>query len=268
MNALTTIIVIASTVCFIAWSASIITRDHSWVDRIWSIVPAVYLIVVAIHGGAGNHRTLVMAVLGTLWGARLTFNFARRGGYTGLEDYRWEILRQSMSKWQFQLFNIFFIVLYQNFILVIITLPAIEALKHNKHFGAWDFFFTVGFLLLLAGETIADQQQWNFQSKKYADIAAGKKPVSNFCTTGLFKFSRHPNYFFEQAQWWVIYFLGAYAEDKVFNIYILGAALLTLLFVGSTSFTEKISLSKYPEYAEYQRTTSAVIPFFKKSGSR
>ena len=55
-----------------------------------------------------------MAVLVTAWGARLTFNFARKGGYTGMEDYRWAVLRGRMKPWQFQLFNLFFIVLYQN----------------------------------------------------------------------------------------------------------------------------------------------------------
>ena len=47
-------------------------------------------------------RLLVMALLVTAWGARLTFNFARKGGYTGMEDYRWAILRGRMTPWQFQ----------------------------------------------------------------------------------------------------------------------------------------------------------------------
>ena len=63
--------------------ASLITKDNSWVDRLWSIVPVVYVWVFAIAAGLTDVRLDVMAGLVTLWGARLTFNFARKGGYTG-----------------------------------------------------------------------------------------------------------------------------------------------------------------------------------------
>jgi steroid 5-alpha reductase family enzyme len=263
-SALHMVIIIAAAFCAFAWVASLFTGDTSWVDRGWSIVPAVYVWVFTAHAHMHNGRLNLMAIVVTLWAIRLTFNFARKGGYTGLEDYRWQVLRDSMNKWQFQLFNFFFIVLYQNFILVLIALPALTAYEHQgKKFGAWDVILGALFLLLLLGETIADQQQWNFQSKKYADIAAGKKPEANFVTSGLFAISRHPNYFCEVAQWWVLFLIGAHAAGSLNQWTIAGAVLLTILFVGSTDFTEKITLSKYPEYAEYRRTTAAVIPFLK-----
>ena len=86
-------------------------------------MPVIYVWVFAAFGHLTDPRLDLMAGLVTIWGVRLTFNFARRGGYTGFEDYRWPVLRASMSKWHFQLFNFFFIVLYQNFLLVLITLP-------------------------------------------------------------------------------------------------------------------------------------------------
>jgi steroid 5-alpha reductase family enzyme len=58
--------------------------------------------------------------------------------------------------------------------------------------------------------------------------------------------------------------MGALAARSLLQWTVVGAVLLTLLFIGSTSFTEKISLSRYPEYAEYQRRTSAVIPWFSR----
>ena len=117
------------------------------------------------------------------------------------------------------------------------------------------------FLGLLAGETIADQQQWNFHQWKRAEAAAGRDPRPRFLQTGLFRYSRHPNFFFEQAQWWVLFAFGAVAAGSLWQPTVLGAVLLTLLFVGSTRFTESISRSRYPEYAQYQETTSAVIPW-------
>ena len=121
-SALHMVIIIAAAFCAFAWVASLFTGDTSWVDRGWSIVPAVYVWVFTAHAHMHNGRLNLMAIVVTLWAIRLTFNFARKGGYTGLEDYRWQVLRDSMNKWQFQLFNFFFIVLYQNFILVLLSL--------------------------------------------------------------------------------------------------------------------------------------------------
>ncbi len=207
----------------------------------------------------------MMALLVTAWGVRLTFNFGRKGGYSGVEDYRWAVLRTRMNKWQFQLFNLFFIVIYQNFILVIITLPALMAYDNQSvSLSTFDAFLALLFLLLLMGEFIADQQQWDFHQAKKEIVRSGQKPKIRFLQTGTFKYSRHPNYFFELGQWWVVYAIGAHAASKVVAWPVVGAVLLTLLFVGSTRFTEQISLGKYPEYAEYQRRTSAVIPWFQK----
>lgn len=264
MNPLHLCLIIVASVCGAQWLASIVTKDYSWVDRSWSIVPAVYLWVYAADTNF-HHLTLnVMAVVSTIWGVRLTFNFARRGGYTGMEDYRWEVLRQKMTPAQFQIFNVFFIVLYQNLLLLLIALPAETVLRHPGKFGILDVVATVAFLLCTVGETIADQQQWNFQEDKRARRAAGHELTDQFVTTGLFKYSRHPNYFFEIMQWWFIFMYAAVAAGTPWIWTISGPALLTLLFVGSTRFTESITRGRYPHYAEYQQRVSAVIPWFTR----
>ncbi|KAA9132869.1 DUF1295 domain-containing protein [Microbacterium caowuchunii] len=269
MDPLTLVLLVFGVACAFCWVMSLITKDTSWVDRLWSIVPAVYVWIFAAAGIASGEdagRLLLMAILVTAWAARLTFNFARRGGYTGMEDYRWAILRGRMKPWQFQLFNLFFIVLYQNALLVLITLPALVAFQNPAPLNGWDIAFAALFLAFLVGEFIADQQQWDFhQAKK----RAGGRLEPGFVTSGLFRVSRHPNYFFEQAQWWAFYALGATAAvaaghgfwGGAVNASIVGAVLLTVLFIGSTIFTESISASKYPAYAEYRRTTSMLIPW-------
>ncbi len=265
MDPLTIVLIVAAVTCAFCWIASLLTKDTSWVDRIWSVVPVVYVWIfagAAIASGEESVRLVVMAVLATAWGARLTFNFARKGGYTGMEDYRWAILRGRMKPWQFQVFNLLFIVLYQNALLVLITLPAYIAWLHPAAFTGWDAVFAALFVAFLIGEYVADQQQWAFHEAKKAGTAQG------FLTTGLFAYSRHPNFFFEQAQWWAFYALGATAAAAsglglwggALNWTIVGAVLLTVLFIGSTIFTESISSSKYPAYAQYKRTTSMLIP--------
>lgn len=246
--------------CFLTWALSIPTKDTSWVDRIWSIVPIVYAWVFASGAGFADMRLNVIAALITLWGARLTFNFARKGGYaSGGEDYRWEILRARMKPWQYQVFNIFFIVIAQNIILFLITLPMNELLANPAPFSGVDAALALLFLGLLTLETVADQQQWNFHQFKKVERAAGREVHPGFLTTGLFSISRHPNFFAEQAQWWVVY-LFVFANHGFGGWSWLGAFILTGLFIGSTRFTEEITLSKYPEYAQYQKRVSMLVP--------
>jgi steroid 5-alpha reductase family enzyme len=228
------------------WLLSVITREYSWVDRIWSISPIVYVWVFAAASGLSDARLVLMAVLVTLWGVRLTFNFARKGGYArGGEDYRWAALRRRMPSGLFQAFNLLFIAGYQNVLILGITLPAWTVYSAGgTALNGFDIMIAVLFLGLLLG--------------------AGRTPAPGVLQTGLFRYSRHPNFFFEQAQWWAFYLFAITATGAVLHWTLLAPVLLTLLFIGSTAFTESISRSRHPEYADYQATTSAVIPWFPR----
>ena len=258
MSSLYLATLICAGISFATWLASVITKEYSWVDRIWSIAPLAYGWVYAAGENFESMRLNVMAICITLWGARLTFNFARKGGYAkGGEDYRWPILRERMSPLLYQIFNIFFIVIFQNALIFGMTIPSYFA-NPATPFNGVDAGFTALFLGFLAFETLADQQQWNFHQAKKAGKASG------FMDKGLFSFSRHPNFFAEQAQWWVLYFWAASAMGVWFHWSIVGAVVLTGLFAGSLRFTEEISAGKYPAYKEYQKRVSALIPWFPR----
>ncbi|KAJ3411898.1 hypothetical protein HDV05_001533 [Chytridiales sp. JEL 0842] len=261
-----------------------ITGNYSQVDRIWSFTPWIYVwnfTLVAVFRGYGwDLRLLAMSLLATIWGLRLTYNFWRKGGYSlKEEDYRWPVLRTIITnKFLWHIFSLLFISFYQNFILLAITFPAhvaFAALETSKldpksSFSAWNEIDTaaaVGFALLLLLETIADQQMWNFQEKKWAMIKAGKKleelpaPYKyGFITTGLFKYSRHPNFFAEFSQWWAFYLFSVGASGAWQNWSAIGTILLTLLFQGSTPFTEYITAKKYPLFKVYQKYVPALVP--------
>ena len=250
--------------CFLTWFLSIPTKDTSWVDRIWSVVPAVYAWVWAGGAAFTDARLNAMAALITLWGARLTFNFARKGGYRpGGEDYRWEVLRKGMTPLQYQIFNIGFIVIAQNVILFLITTPMWALAQTSAAFDSVDALLILLFLVLLAIETIADQQQWNFHQFKKAEKAAGREVRPGFLSHGLFAFSRHPNFFAEVSQWWVV-LAFSWVRIGITGYNWIGVVALTALFIGSTRFTEQISASKYPEYADYQKRVSAIIPWIPR----
>ncbi|MBP3035574.1 DUF1295 domain-containing protein [Arthrobacter sp. zg-ZUI100] len=251
---------ILAAACAGTWVLSLMTREYSWTDRIWSLVPLAYVWVFAAASGF-EARLVLMAVLVSLWGARLTFNFARKGGYApGGEDYRWSILRQRLKPWQFAVFNLLFISVYQNLIIFGMTLPALTVYQNPGPLNPADWILAVLFLAALAGETTADQQQWDFHRWKASERAAGRTPQPGFLQSGLFRFSRHPNFFCEQAQWWIFYGFAVAATGAWLHWTILGALALTLLFAGSTLFTESISRSRYPDYVQYQRRTSPIIP--------
>jgi steroid 5-alpha reductase family enzyme len=265
MAPLVVCLVICAVLVAVTWVASIATREYSWVDRIWSIAPVAYAWMFAVAGGF-DARLVLMAALVTLWGIRLTANFARKGGYRpGGEDYRWAVVRGRMSPAWFQVFNLFFISMYQNVLILMFTLPAYTVfVAGGMPLGVWDLVLTAAFLAFLGGETIADAQQWAFHRWKSAERAAGRVPSPGFLQSGLFRVSRHPNFFFEQAQWWVFYGFAIAATGVWLHWTVAGAALLTLLFIGSTALTESISRSKYPEYDDYRARTSPIVPWFPR----
>ncbi len=282
------------------------TQEFSWVDRIWSITPALYTWLFALHPmlalgeplPSTPSRLVLMAGLTTLWGVRLTYNFARKGGYSGMEDYRWVEVRQWMAPWAFQLFNLGFIAFYQNVLLFLLTTPTYLAWGGRKQpLTAVDAGIALLFLALWVMETVADQQQWNFQTRKRAALSTrttrGRRqslPASSsspslligeladgFIQSGLFQFSRHPNFWAEQALWWVFY-LFTYPAAGIhplatppskwpfaLNWTVVGAFLLSLLFQGSTDLTEKLSVRKYGhKYRRYQKNVSRLLPWFPR----
>ncbi len=268
-GALATVIVMTIFTSLISFIFSVITKDYSWTDRLWSTTPVAYAWMYAYVGGF-NVLVTVAALLVTIWGSRLTFNFARRDGYIGGEDYRWKILHRHIKHpggWM--LFNLLFIALYQQMLFVCFTLPLffmstqIQASLSLTSLIAILFFFS-----FLTIETIADQQQYMFQQSKYGLLPQKdhykEDYEKGFRTTGLFSFSRHPNYLGELGVWWSMYLLGASRVGTLLNWTIFGPIMLTILFMGSTWFTEIITSKKYPQYARYKKEVWPIVPKFKR----
>jgi len=250
-----------------------LTRNNSQVDKLWSIVPAPYAWYMTWKGGM-DERMVLMSILVTIWAARLTYNFARRGGYSwkfweGEEDYRWEVLRQRpgfKNPFVWLLFNLFFICFYQNTLIFLFTLPVLSGLAENATpLGLWDYVLAAVYVGLVVMEYIADQQQYDFQTEKYRRINAGEplgEYADGFVQTGLWSKMRHPNYFAEQSIWVVFYLFSVAATGEWLNWTLAGSVLLIILFKGSSDFSEEISAKKYPAYKEYQKRVSRFIPKF------
>ena len=257
--------------CFVVGE---LTGNNSQMDKLWSLLPIAYAWVIAAKAGMPA-RLVVMACLVTLWGARLTFNFARKGAYKlkfweGEEDYRWAVLRakkEFQPHWKWMLFNLFFISIYQNALVLMTTFPALVLMSSDKPFGWMDCVAAALMLGFIIYETVADAQQWRFQTAKWKMLRAGQKleelpaPYNKgFNTVGLWGVSRHPNYFAEQSIWWCFYLFTIAGGIGIINWSMIGAVLLVVLFLGSSTFAEEISSSKYPEYARYCQEVPRYLP--------
>ena len=276
LSTLKTLLIICGCSAAYVFIVGELTRNNSQMDKLWSLLPAVYTWVIAARGGM-SARLVVMACLATLWGARLTFNFARKGAYRlkfweGEEDYRWAVLRGKKpftNRFVWAVFDLLFISIYQNLLVLLTTLPALISMGSEKAFGAVDFAAAALMLFFIVFETVADEQQWRFHSEKKRLLRKGggleslPLPYSRgFNTTGLWAHSRHPNYFAEQSIWFSLYIFSIGAGAGVVNWSLIGALLLVALFMGSSAFGEQISGSKYPLYAEYREKVSKFIPWF------
>ena len=282
-NQLTTLLIlgiicgVAVLYCFVVGT---ITKNYSQMDKLWSILPIVYVWVVAIRSGF-NLRSFAIALIVTVWGIRLTYNFARKGAYSlrfweGKEDYRWKIVQSNkfFSKpYRWVLFNLLFISFYQNALVLGICLPSLVVMESSAAFGIIDLFALAFALIFLFLETSADEVQWKFHQEKARLLkengSLDKLPAPynlGFNTMSIWGILRHPNYLGEQGIWFSIYFfvVGAGLSNYgIFNWSFVPALLLIFLFLGSSELGESISSSKYPLYQEYQAQVFKYLPIRK-----
>lgn len=268
------------------------TDNYSQVDKIWSIIPFIYTwLFVFVDGYSSasasslSERNLLMAVLATVWGLRLTWNFNRRGGYkwppwSGDEDYRWKLVRGGevtpilTNQVVWMMFNLIFTSFYQNILLLWMISPVmvVHAVASTPKrcptspLNVYDLVATILFLSCVAIEGIADNQQQAFQLKKYKlrnDAAPLEGEYKDgFCQSGLFSVVRKPNYAAEQSTWisFYLFSVAAFNGERWLNWSMSGFIMLCILFQGSGWLTEKITCSKYPKYYEYMKKVPRYVP--------
>ena len=263
--------------CFVVGE---ITRNNSQMDKLWSILPIAYVWVIAACGGM-KIKLVIIAILVTLWGIRLTYNFARKGAYSlkfwqGVEDYRWVALRKNKifkSKIVWGLFDLFFISFYQNALVLLMTLPALAIMDDSTKLNLISLIPIILASSFLILELIADEQQWKFHKEKKNLLSDGKSLADlpspynlGFNTIGLWNRFRHPNYLGEQGFWFSVYLfvIGTSCVHMMFfNWSIVGAMLIIMLFLGSSTLGEKFSSEKYPQYKDYQNKVFKYLPLRK-----
>lgn len=252
LNAFWISIVIVVSAKTLAWLIQLRTRNAGLVDAIWAWTLGGLAAFYAAVGSAPQETRIVVGLMGGLWGLRLGTHLWRRN-FGKPEDFRYAEFRR---KWGDKAnFNMFWFFQFQNIFTLILSASAFIAIAYRPDAPSSLAIITGGLVWLLSvvGEAIADSQMQSFR-----DNPANKGRV---CRDGLWRYSRHPNYFFECLHW-IAYLplaIGTPWGWSALAAPLVMAWLLTRL--SGMPILEAEMARRKPGYAEYMRSTSALIPW-------
>lgn len=239
----------------VTWAISVRIRNYGLLDVAFSYGVAILAPLYAHAGPGFALRKWLFAAIGAAWSLRLgTYILLRVIRHHPAEDARYGAMR---VRWRGPLGFLAFFEL-QAVLVAVFSLPFLVASFNPA--PAFALVEVVGLVLAttgLVGETIADLQM---QAFKRDPASRGK-----VCQTGLWRYSRHPNYFFESLVWWGFFVAALGSPYGWITIVCPLLMLYFLLRVTGVPLTEEYALrSKGEEYREYQRTTSAFVPWFRR----
>lgn len=232
-----------------AWLFSVVRRDVSIVDSLWSLM---FLLAVTVYFG-GSHvsgpRNFMVLLLLALWAIRLSVYITWRN-HGQPEDLRYRAIRRNNQP-HFWLKSLFIVFLFQGLLAWVICLPVVAAVSGQTTPGPLDFAGVALWLIGMYFEVTGDYQLTRFRR------SAGSQ--GKVLDTGLWKYTRHPNYFGEALVWWGFYLMAVSAGAWWTIFAPLGMTFL-LLRVSGVSLLEKDIADRRPAYRDYIQRTNAFIP--------
>jgi steroid 5-alpha reductase family enzyme len=238
------------------WVLSVIIKNVSIVDLFWGFGFVAVNAFYVLTSGELNARKILVLVLVSVWGLRLSIYLAWRNLGKG-EDFRYREFRRRYGPERYWWFSYFQTFLLQGVLMMIVSLPllAVSADTGSSALGIIDF---IGIFVWLTG--IAFEAGGDLQLARFKSNPKNKGKVLN---TGFWKYTRHPNYFGDSAVWWA-YALFSIAAGGYWQI--IGAVIMTLLIirVSGVALLEKTLIDTKPQYRDYIRKTSAFFPWFPK----
>jgi steroid 5-alpha reductase family enzyme len=244
---------VAAAVMFLLWLVQRRTGNAGIVDVGWAAITGGLAVWHAGWGDGLVERRLLVGLLGALWGGRLAWHLWRDRFWQQPEEGRYVTLRQNWSPHADRSFFVFFQA--QGLAALALSLPfALAAVSTSPFPQVSDLAGLALVLIGVVGETVADRQLLAFK----------KEPGSRgkTCRRGLWRYSRHPNYFFEWVLWCSFGVLGLAAPWGWLGLVAPGIILYSILFVTGIPPTEAQALaSRGDDYRRYQQTTSPFIPW-------
>lgn len=226
---------------------SIVLKRNDVADFAWGLGFVLSSWFAFIYFGP-SVKSLLINLIVTIWGLRLSVHIFQRN-INKPEDFRYQAWRKT---WKFFYVRSYFqVFILQGFLMFLILLPLTFI---NKFGGNINFITIIGVLLWLIGfyfESTADRELSSFLSKP--------ENKGRLMTEGLWKYSRHPNYFGEVTQWWGIFLTAVFVPYGFLSI--IGPLTITsmILFVSGVPILEKKYAGR-PDFEEYKKHTSIFIP--------
>ncbi|MFC5435623.1 DUF1295 domain-containing protein [Rhodanobacter umsongensis] len=239
----------AVTMC-LGWQWQRQRSNAGIVDVLWAAGVGGGAVLLAAFGSGATAPRVILAMLGGLWGTRLAVHLWRRV-HGEPEDGRYRHLRAHWSGSQLRFFLFF---QFQAVLIVLFSLPFLAVASNPRGPDAWTLSGLAIWLLSVLGEAIADHQ--------LACFRADPAHRGHTCRDGLWRYSRHPNYFFEWIHWFAYVCLAigspiarlAWAGPLVMYVF--------LRWISGIPYTETQALRSRGDYRAYQRSTSMLIPWF------
>ena len=253
LNAWMTALLPIGLLALATWIVSVFRRDVSIVDSVWSLffLAATIAYVTAIPG-TGARMALVLALV-TLWALRLSFYITWRH-WGEAEDHRYRAIR-ARNEPRFAFKSLYLVFGLQGLLAWIISLPLLAAVTAPTALNLLDYAGAALMLFGLAFETIADAQLFRFRSRA---INRGR-----VLDTGLWRYTRHPNYFGEFCVWWGFYLIALAAGGWWAVVSPLLMSFLLLRVSGVTLLEQDIG-QRRPAYRDYIARTNAFFPGFPR----
>jgi steroid 5-alpha reductase family enzyme len=237
----------------LVWLLSLLLRNASIVDIIWGtgFVISAWL-YFALTSEGYLVRKLILCTLVTIWGLRLSIHILRRN-WGKPEDFRYQAWRREAgNRWWWR--SYFKVFLLQGALMWLISSPLLAAQLSSvpNHVTILDgvgmLFWLIGFFF----EAVGDWQLTRFKSKP--------ENRGRLLSAGVWRYSRHPNYFGDAAQWWGYYLIAAATPNGPWTIFSPLLMTLLLLRVSGVTMLEATLKDTKPGYREYIETTSPFIP--------
>jgi steroid 5-alpha reductase family enzyme len=240
---------ITSALVIYVWS---LTLDNgSTFDAWWSVLPPFAALWFAFGSAAGvpSLRVTLVLIVVWIWAVRLTSNWAR--DWPGLQHEDWRYL-DLYSKGPKALISLAGVHLFPCLVVFLGSLPLVPALVWGERpVGALDWFALVVGLGAAVIELVADEQMRRF---------ARTKSPGDVMQDGMWRYSRHPNYFGEILFWWSLWFFGLSAAPAWWWTVIGPLAIVTMFLAASIPMLDNRSRARRPSFSAYAERTSALVP--------
>lgn len=233
------------------WLLSLILRNASIVDIVWGLGFVVVAWVVRLQGDTQTARQWLLVALTTVWGLRLAgYLFWRNHGQP--EDYRYRAMRKRWGD-RFPIISLLTVFTLQGALMWVVSLPVqLGQVPDDPDLGVLAFVGVLVWAVGLTFEAVGDLQLARFK--------ADPSNEGRVMDRGLWRYTRHPNYFGDACVWWGIALVAAESGLGAWGL--LGAAVMTILLlrVSGVALLEKSLRKRKPEYQAYVERTSAFFP--------